>query len=161
MNLKDEDEYTKAFNAVTEDAPEGDSDTEASAVTLGAEEAPEEAPVEMAESPADVPTQEAPSEEKPVDWEQKYKTLNKMIEREDDEAADAYLDKHGDIIGMHDYIRDTEPDLQNINAEIRRLGTTRSKLETPKERRKEIEELQRERQELLAPVKEFRREVLK
>lgn len=39
MNLKDEDEYTKAFNAVTEDAPEGDSGAEASAVTLGAEEA--------------------------------------------------------------------------------------------------------------------------
>ena len=34
MNLKDEDEYTKAFNAVTEDAPEGDSDTEASAVKM-------------------------------------------------------------------------------------------------------------------------------
>ena len=76
MNLNDEDEYTRAFNAATEDAPEGDSGAEASAVTLGAEEAPEEAPVEMAEElPADVPTQEAPAEEKPVDWEQKYKTL--------------------------------------------------------------------------------------
>ena len=41
MNLKDEDEYTKAFNAVTDDAPEGDSGAEASAVTLGAEEAAE------------------------------------------------------------------------------------------------------------------------
>ena len=85
MNLKDEDEYTKAFNAATDDAPEGDSDTEASAVTLGADEAPEEAPVEMAEElPADAPTEDP---ETPEDTQRRKSWEGRLRKMEEDRKA--------------------------------------------------------------------------
>ena len=85
MNLKDEDEYTKAFNAVTEDAPEGDSGAEASAVTLGAEEAPEEAPVEMAEElPADAPAEDP---ETPEDTQRRKSWEGRLRKMEEDLKA--------------------------------------------------------------------------
>ena len=91
----------------------------------------------------------------------KYETWKKMMDREDYDAADAYLDKHGDVVGMYEYINEAETDLKEINTEIRRLGETRSKDMTPKERRQEIEEFKRLKQDVLEPVKELRREVFK
>jgi hypothetical protein len=91
---------------------------------------------------------------------EKYKTWKKMIDREDFDAADAYLAKHGDVAAMYEYINETEAELKDINAEIRRLGETRSKDQTPKERREQIDEFKRLRNEILDPVKELRREVL-
>jgi hypothetical protein len=92
---------------------------------------------------------------------QKYKTWQKMIDREDFDAADAYLAKNGDVAAMYEYINETEAELKDINSEIRRLGETRSKDQTPKERREQIDEFKRLRNEILDPVKELRREVLK
>ena len=90
--------------------------------------------------------------------DKKYATYMKMVEREDDQAADAYLEKHGDLIGMKEYITDTENELKEINAEIRRIGTTRSKDMSPEERRREMDDYQRLKLEILEPVKEMRRE---
>jgi hypothetical protein len=90
--------------------------------------------------------------------DKKYATYMKMVEREDDQAADAYLEKHGDLVGMKDYITETEEELKEINAEIRRIGTTRSKDMSPEERRKEMDDYQRLKLEILEPVKEMRRE---
>lgn len=84
MNLKDEDEYTRAFNAATDDAPEGDSGAEASAVTLGAEEAPEEAPVEMAESPSDAPAEDP---ETPEDTQRRKSWEGRLRKMEEDLKA--------------------------------------------------------------------------
>jgi len=92
---------------------------------------------------------------------EKYKTWNKMIDREDFDAADAYLDKHGDIVGMYQYINQTEDELGEINKEIRRVGESRSKDMTPKERREEIDELRRIKLDILEPVKELRREIFR
>jgi hypothetical protein len=91
----------------------------------------------------------------------KYKTWKKMVDREDYDAADAYLEKHGDVVSMYEYINSTENDLKDINVEIRRLGETKAKDMTPKERRQEIDELRRIRNEILEPVKELRREVVR
>jgi hypothetical protein len=91
----------------------------------------------------------------------KYQTWKKMVDRGDMDAADAYLDKHGDIAGMYEYINETEAGLKEINSEIRRIGETREKDMTPRERRLEIEDLKRIKQDVLEPVKELRREVLK
>jgi hypothetical protein len=87
----------------------------------------------------------------------KYQTWQKMIDREDFEAADAYFEKYGDVAAMNDYITETETELKEINAEIRRLGETRSKDQTAKERRAEITDLQRLKQEILEPVRDLRR----
>ena len=85
MNLEDEDEYTRAFNAATKDAPEGDSGAEASAVTLGAEEAPEEAPVEMAEElPADAPAEDP---ETPEDTQRRKSWEGRLRKMEEDLKA--------------------------------------------------------------------------
>jgi hypothetical protein len=91
---------------------------------------------------------------------EKHKTWKKMVDREDFESADKYIEKHGDVASMYKYINKTEQRLKKINAEIRRLGETRSKDMTPKERREEIDELRKIKQELFEPVKEMRREVL-
>jgi hypothetical protein len=92
---------------------------------------------------------------------EKYKTWNKMIDREDFDAADAYLDKHGDIVGMYQYINRTEDELSDINKEIRRVGESRSKDLSPKERRQEMDELRRIKLDILEPVKELRREIFR
>ena len=55
MNIQEQDEYRKAFNDPAEDAPEGESDDTAAAVTLN------ETPAE--EPPAEEPAPEAPVEE--------------------------------------------------------------------------------------------------
>ena len=90
MNLKDEDEYTKAFNAVTDDAPEGDSDTEASAVTLGADDATD--PVAEAVVPEDAPV-DAPTEastedpETPEDTQRRKSWEGRLRKMEEDLKA--------------------------------------------------------------------------
>ncbi len=92
---------------------------------------------------------------------EKYQTWKKMMDRGDDAAADAYIEKHGDVAAMYEYINETEADLKEINTEIRRLGETREKDMTPRERRLEIEDYKRLKADILDPVKELRREVLK
>ena len=91
----------------------------------------------------------------------KHETWKKMVDREDFDKADAYLEEHGDVAGMYQYINETEAELKEINSAIRRLGESRDKDLKPKERREEITEFQRLKQEILSPVKELRREVLK
>ncbi len=92
---------------------------------------------------------------------EKYQTWKKMMDRGDDAAADAYIEKHGDVAAMYEYINETEADLKEINSEIRRLGETREKDMTPRERRLEIEDYKRLKADILDPVKDLRREVLK
>jgi hypothetical protein len=89
---------------------------------------------------------------------EKYKTYMKMIDREDFEAADEYLKKNGDVAAMYDYINETENELKEINAEIRRIGETKAKDMTPKQRREEIKKFQDIKQQILDPVKQLRRE---
>ena len=92
---------------------------------------------------------------------EKYQTWKKMMDRGDYDAADAYLEKNGDVAAMNDYIVEAEDELKEINAEIRRIGETREKDMTPKERREAIEDYKRLKAEILEPVKDLRREVLK
>jgi Large polyvalent protein associated domain 38 len=89
---------------------------------------------------------------------EKYKTWTKMMDREDFAAADEYVKKHGDVAAMYDYVNETENELKEINAEIRRIGETKAKDMTPEERRKEIQKFQDLKQEILDPVKQLRRE---
>jgi GNAT superfamily N-acetyltransferase len=89
---------------------------------------------------------------------EKYKTYMKMMDREDFEAADKYIEKHGDVADMYQYVNEIENTLKGINAEIRLVGETKSKEMTPQQRRKEIQDLQREKLEILDDVKDARRE---
>jgi hypothetical protein len=87
----------------------------------------------------------------------KYGTYTKMIEREDFDAADKYLDKHSDLVESHDYITEAGTELKDINSMIRYYGESKDTGLTPQERRKEIIDLQRLKQEVLDDVIEFRK----
>lgn len=93
------------------------------------------------------------------DVNQKYQTYQTLVNRENLDAAEAYLEKHGDIVAMQKYINKTDSQLGEINREIRRIGETVEKDLTPRERRLEINDLRRLRLELLEPVRELRQEV--
>ena len=126
MNTQEQDEYRNAFNGPAEDAPEGESDDTAAAVTLNetpaeeppAEDAAPEAPVEeMAAEQAEEP--ETPEEtQRRKSWEGRLKKLEEelrareaaLAEREatpqayadggevraDDEGADTVAEGAGD-----------------------------------------------------------------
>jgi hypothetical protein len=90
--------------------------------------------------------------------EQKHKTWKKMIDRRDFDAADAYLEKNGDVAAFQKYIDKTDQTLAKINKQIRYFGETKDKSDTPKERREEIEDYQRLKNEILRPVYELRKD---
>ena len=87
----------------------------------------------------------------------KYGTYTKMIEREDFDAADKYLDKNSDLVESHDYITEAGTELKEINSMIRYYGESKDTGLTPQERRKEIIDLQRLKQAVLDDVIEFRK----
>ena len=88
----------------------------------------------------------------------KYGTYSKMIERGDDDAADAYLDKHGDVVEFYKEVNKIDSKLKEINAEIRYMGEGKDTGMTPKERRAAIIELQREKQEVTEHIIEIRKD---
>lgn len=88
----------------------------------------------------------------------KYGTYSKMVERADYDAADKYLDKHGDIIKSYEYTNELDTELKEINAMIRYYGESKETNLTPKERRAEIIDLQRLKQKILDSVIQFRKE---
>jgi len=87
----------------------------------------------------------------------KYGTYTKMVEREDFDAADKYLDKNSDLVESHDYITEVGTELKDINSMIRYYGEAKDTGLTPQERRKEIIDLQRLKQEVLDDVIDFRK----
>jgi len=90
MNLNDEDEYTRAFNAATDDAPEGDSGAEASAVTLGADEATDQVAkaVVPEDAPVDAPTEASTEDpETPEDTQRRKSWEGRLRKMEEDLKA--------------------------------------------------------------------------
>ena len=90
--------------------------------------------------------------------EEKYKTFELLGKRGQTEEMDKYIEKHGDVAAMHQYIVDVDKTLQEIHNAEKFYGESKDTGMTPHERRKELEELQRIRQEVLSSVKEMRRE---
>jgi hypothetical protein len=90
--------------------------------------------------------------------DKRYGTYAKMLEREDDAAAEAYEEKHSDIIDFYKDVNKIDSELKEINAEIRYYGESKDTGLTPNQRREEIKLLQLEKQELLDDVIEMRKE---
>ena len=90
--------------------------------------------------------------------DKRYGTYAKMLEREDDKAADAYEEKHSDIIDFYQDVNKMESELKEINAEIRYYGESKDTGLTPDQRREEIKQLQLEKQEMLDDIIEMRKE---
>jgi len=88
----------------------------------------------------------------------KYKTYMKLIEREQDEKAEQYFDKHEKEIAMHEYVVGIEAALKDINKQIRRVGEVKDPSLSKEDRRKEIQDLQKMKNEILDDIIEMRKE---
>lgn len=90
--------------------------------------------------------------------EPKYNTFNKLLERDKLDEADKYYNEHEKEIATHDYITGIDEALKDINKEIRRLGESKDKTMTKEERLKDIQDLQRTKNEILSDVIQFRKD---
>lgn len=88
----------------------------------------------------------------------KYETYMKLLERDKADEADKYFDKHEALISARDYVTSMEVALRDINRQIRMAGEVKDKTVTPEQRRQEIIELQRSKQEMLDSIVEMRLE---
>ena len=88
----------------------------------------------------------------------KYETYMKLLERDKADEADRYFDKHEALISARDYVTSVEAALRDINRQIRMAGEVKDKTVTPEQRRQEIIDLQRSKQEMLDGIVEMRLE---
>jgi hypothetical protein len=87
----------------------------------------------------------------------KYNTYQSLLKDAKFEQADKYFDRYEKEISAHTYISAMDNSLAEINREIRALGRT-SRDMTPDERRAEITEMQRLKNQLLDDVIAMRKE---
>ena len=90
--------------------------------------------------------------------DKRYGTFSKMLEREDEKAAEAYEERHSDILDFYKDVNKIDSELKEINAEIRYYGESKDTGLTPDQRREEIKQLQLEKQEMLDDIIEMRKE---
>ena len=88
----------------------------------------------------------------------RYETYMKLLERDKAEEADKYFDKHGELISARDYVTGMEVALRDINRQIRMTGEVKDKSFTPDQRREEIIDLQRAKQDILDGIVQMRLE---
>jgi hypothetical protein len=89
--------------------------------------------------------------------DRKFKTFNRLADRDTGEA-EAYLEKHPNLIAFYDYTSEMDTQLKELNAAIRFIAETTDRSYTPEIKRKEIQELLNLKQEILEGVEMFRRE---
>jgi tRNA G10 N-methylase Trm11 len=86
----------------------------------------------------------------------KYETYMKLLERDKADEADKYFNKHADLISARDYVTGMEVALRDINRQIRNTGEVKDKKLSPEQRRQEIIDLQRSKQEMLEGIVQMR-----
>ncbi len=89
--------------------------------------------------------------------DRKFKTFNRLADRDIGEA-EAYLNKHPNLIAFYDYTSEMDTQLKELNAAIRFIAETTDKSYTPEIKRREIQELLNLKQDILEGVEMFRRE---
>jgi hypothetical protein len=90
--------------------------------------------------------------------EKAFKTWNDLLEREKFDKADKFYEDNAGLIESHGYITSIDEELKGINKEIRRLGRTFDKSISPEEKRAEINDLTRIKQEMLDSIFMIRKE---
>jgi hypothetical protein len=88
----------------------------------------------------------------------KWNTLQALKKEDRDEEADKYSDKNEQLLDLHKYVTKKSEQLQKVNAEIRSLSLGIDTGLTPEERRKEIDNLKKEKIEVLDDIYEMRKE---
>jgi hypothetical protein len=89
--------------------------------------------------------------------DRKFKTFNRLADRDTGEA-EAYLEKHPNLIAFYDYTSEMDTQLKELNAAIRFIAETTDRSYTPEIKRKEIQKFLNLKQEILEGVEMFRRE---
>jgi hypothetical protein len=87
-----------------------------------------------------------------------YDTYMKKIEREKFDEADKYYEKNEALIATHDYVTGLEAALKNINKQMRMVGEVSTKDMSKREKRDELTDLQKTKQEMLEDVIEIRKD---
>jgi len=88
--------------------------------------------------------------------DKEYKTFETRIDRLKVGDIEKYTAKQYGLIALHDYIQDSTKEMAEIDKVIRFVGSEVDTGETPKEKRKTIENLQRAKSKILSGVELFR-----
>jgi hypothetical protein len=86
----------------------------------------------------------------------RYETYMKLLERDKADEADKYFNKHGELISARDYVTGVEVALRDLNRQIRLTGEVKDKSFTPDQRRAEIIDLQKSKQDMLDGIVQMR-----
>jgi hypothetical protein len=90
--------------------------------------------------------------------DRKYRTFNRLIERDQIGEAEAYIGRHPNLIAYYDYTSEVDTQLKEINAAIRFIGETQDPSYTPEIKRQEIQDLLNLKQDVLEGIEQFRKE---
>jgi hypothetical protein len=87
-----------------------------------------------------------------------YNTFKIKLDRMKDESADKFEEENEDLISLHKIVNKTDNTLQKINKDIRETGEAVDKTMTPKEKREEMVDLMKEKNEVLDDIELLRKE---
>jgi len=87
-----------------------------------------------------------------------FETWEDLLKNEKFEKADAWYEKNEKLIEAHAYVTSIEEELKELNKEIRRIGRTYDKSMSPDEKRAEINDFTKTKQDLLSGIFEIRRD---
>jgi hypothetical protein len=90
--------------------------------------------------------------------DRKYRTYDRLTGRGNPGEAQAYFDRHPNLIAYYEYTSEVDAQLKKINAEIRFIGETQDPSYTPEIKRQEIRALLNLKQDVLEGVEQFRKE---
>jgi hypothetical protein len=92
------------------------------------------------------------------DTDRKYRTYLKLTERDNQAEAQAYINRHPNLIAYYEYTSEMDAQLKEINSAIRFIGETRDPSYTPEIKRREIQEFLNLKQDILEGIEQFRKE---
>jgi hypothetical protein len=93
--------------------------------------------------------------------DKKHKTFEDLLNANESEKALEYAKKYPGLIVLYEYTNETKAELDQMNELIRMIGRSSDKSYSPEQRRKDIETIQRGKQDLLKGIEQFRRQAFK
>jgi GNAT superfamily N-acetyltransferase len=92
------------------------------------------------------------------DTDRKYRTYITLNERDNKAEAQAYINRHPNLVAYYEYTSEMDAQLKEINSAIRFIGETRDPSYTPELKRREIQEFLNLKQDILEGIEQFRKE---
>jgi hypothetical protein len=88
--------------------------------------------------------------------DEKYKTMQIEIERQDIKSITSNIEKNQRLILMHDYVNNTSQELNEINKIIREVSEGQMNPMSPQEKREQINFYKKKKEEILEQTIKFR-----